>query len=311
MAPSRSPYLTRFLSDFTLGFSDGLTVPFALTAGLSSLGRADTVIYAGLAEVCAGSISMGIGGYLSALDEVPAAPATCRRSDFCTAGDDDEEENGKEELRGMLRHGQHAWSGGSGRSCWGDGIEDGTGHERESGEEEHVVRSHLEPLALPERTVLDILALLRNRPGGVESVALGLRKHGGGSGDLAAAGTSVVVQKGLPTWPVVSGLSIALGYGVGGIIPLTPYLFASTVGRGLRWSIAVCLVALMAFGSGKSWVLRGGGQRGWRRSLGEGVQMLVLGSLAAGAAVLCVSLLGRSTSGDGEDAVRPAGAVRE
>ena len=66
MAKSRSPYLTRFLSDFTLGFSDGLTVPFALTAGLSSLGRADTVISAGLAELCAGSISMGIGGYLAA-----------------------------------------------------------------------------------------------------------------------------------------------------------------------------------------------------------------------------------------------------
>ncbi|TEA18516.1 hypothetical protein C8034_v010900 [Colletotrichum sidae] len=46
-----SPNLARFLSDLTLGFSDGLTVPFALTAGLSSLGRSETVIYAGLAEL--------------------------------------------------------------------------------------------------------------------------------------------------------------------------------------------------------------------------------------------------------------------
>src|ERR1700761_9598356 len=39
------PSLTRFLADFTLGFADGLTVPFALTAGLSSLGQTETVIY--------------------------------------------------------------------------------------------------------------------------------------------------------------------------------------------------------------------------------------------------------------------------
>uniref|UniRef100_A0A8H7N277 Uncharacterized protein n=1 Tax=Bionectria ochroleuca TaxID=29856 RepID=A0A8H7N277_BIOOC len=68
----RDLFIARFLADFTLGFSDGLTVPFALTAGLSSLGTAQTVIYAGFAELCAGSISMGIGGYLSALDEVRA-----------------------------------------------------------------------------------------------------------------------------------------------------------------------------------------------------------------------------------------------
>src|SRR4051812_19127083 len=57
--PVRSwPSLQTFLPDFTLGFADGLTVPFALTAGLSSLGQTSTVIYAGMAEICAGSISM-------------------------------------------------------------------------------------------------------------------------------------------------------------------------------------------------------------------------------------------------------------
>ncbi|KAK8124358.1 uncharacterized protein PG998_000117 [Apiospora kogelbergensis] len=65
----RLPTLSRFLADFTLGFADGLTVPFALTAGLSSLGKTQTVIYAGMAEICAGSISMGIGGYLAAKGE--------------------------------------------------------------------------------------------------------------------------------------------------------------------------------------------------------------------------------------------------
>ena len=46
-----------------IGLSDGLTVPFALTAGLSSIGSARLVVTAGLAELLAGSISMGLGGY--------------------------------------------------------------------------------------------------------------------------------------------------------------------------------------------------------------------------------------------------------
>ena len=53
--------------DIVIGMSDGLTVPFALAAGLS--GAVDTtavVITAGLAEVAAGSIAMGLGGYLAA-----------------------------------------------------------------------------------------------------------------------------------------------------------------------------------------------------------------------------------------------------
>ncbi|HYM21184.1 MAG TPA: VIT1/CCC1 transporter family protein, partial [Candidatus Kapabacteria bacterium] len=53
--------------DIVIGMSDGLTVPFALAAGLS--GAVDTsaiIITAGLAEIAAGSIAMGLGGYLAA-----------------------------------------------------------------------------------------------------------------------------------------------------------------------------------------------------------------------------------------------------
>jgi hypothetical protein len=59
----------RVVSDAIIGLSDGLTVPFALTAGLSALGDTKTVIYAGLAELIAGAISMGLGGYLGAKSE--------------------------------------------------------------------------------------------------------------------------------------------------------------------------------------------------------------------------------------------------
>jgi vacuolar iron transporter family protein len=57
--------------DFVIGMSDGLTVPFALAAGLS--GAVDStaiVITAGLAEIAAGSIAMGLGGYLAGQTEI-------------------------------------------------------------------------------------------------------------------------------------------------------------------------------------------------------------------------------------------------
>src|ERR1700730_7246956 len=53
--------------DIVIGMSDGLTVPFALAAGLSGAVEATGIIItAGLAEIAAGSIAMGLGGYLAA-----------------------------------------------------------------------------------------------------------------------------------------------------------------------------------------------------------------------------------------------------
>jgi vacuolar iron transporter family protein len=54
--------------DIVIGMSDGLTVPFALAAGISGVAGAQTkiVVLAGLAEIAAGSIAMGLGGYLAA-----------------------------------------------------------------------------------------------------------------------------------------------------------------------------------------------------------------------------------------------------
>jgi hypothetical protein len=59
----------RIVSDAILGLSDGLTVPFALTAGLSALGTSRVVVLGGLAELMAGAISMGLGGYVGAKSE--------------------------------------------------------------------------------------------------------------------------------------------------------------------------------------------------------------------------------------------------
>ena len=52
--------------DFVLGMSDGLTVPFALAAGLTSFNNSKVVWLGALAELIAGAISMGIGGFLAA-----------------------------------------------------------------------------------------------------------------------------------------------------------------------------------------------------------------------------------------------------
>ena len=56
--------------DFVIGMSDGLTVPFALAAGLSAVATPSLVITAGLAEIAAGSIAMGLGGYLAGRTEI-------------------------------------------------------------------------------------------------------------------------------------------------------------------------------------------------------------------------------------------------
>ncbi len=59
------------LSDIVIGMSDGLTVPFALAAGLSGAvnGNVNLIWIAGIAEISAGSIAMGLGGYLAGKTE--------------------------------------------------------------------------------------------------------------------------------------------------------------------------------------------------------------------------------------------------
>ncbi|KAF2305673.1 hypothetical protein GH714_007444 [Hevea brasiliensis] len=61
---------SEIIRDIIIGVSDGLTVPFALAAGLSGANVTSSIILiAGIAEVAAGAISMGLGGYLAAKSE--------------------------------------------------------------------------------------------------------------------------------------------------------------------------------------------------------------------------------------------------
>ena len=66
--------------DVVIGMSDGLTVPFALAAGLSgAVASGFVVLVAGIAEMAAGSIAMGLGGYLAARSEADAYRAELAR----------------------------------------------------------------------------------------------------------------------------------------------------------------------------------------------------------------------------------------
>src|ERR1700712_1700706 len=61
---------SEILTDIVIGMSDGLTVPFALAAGLSGAVKdVNLIVIAGIAEIAAGSIAMGLGGYLAGKTE--------------------------------------------------------------------------------------------------------------------------------------------------------------------------------------------------------------------------------------------------
>lgn len=66
--------------DIVIGMSDGLTVPFALAAGLSgAISDNSIIVTAGIAEIVAGSIAMGLGGYLAGKTEIEHYDAELKR----------------------------------------------------------------------------------------------------------------------------------------------------------------------------------------------------------------------------------------
>jgi vacuolar iron transporter family protein len=72
-----------FLKDIVIGMSDGLTVPFALAAGMSGAVSSNAiVITAGIAEIVAGCIAMGLSGYLAGKTELEHYQSELRREHF-------------------------------------------------------------------------------------------------------------------------------------------------------------------------------------------------------------------------------------
>ena len=85
---------------------------------------------------------------------------------------------------------------------------------------------------------------------------------------------------------ITCALTIALGYFVGGFVPLVPYFFVSNVTEGLAWSVGIMCLALFMFGYVKTCL-----NVGWLtlRNVMHGIlgggQMVVVGGVAAGAAM--------------------------
>lgn len=87
---------------------------------------------------------------------------------------------------------------------------------------------------------------------------------------------------------VICALTIAFGYFIGGFVPLLPYFFVGPHDAflALRWSIATMAIALFLFGYGKTCFVSGWrGRRNVRKGMVGGLQMVLVGGVAAGSAM--------------------------
>jgi VIT1/CCC1 family predicted Fe2+/Mn2+ transporter len=210
---------SEMVRDVVIGMADGLTVPFALAAGLSgAVNSTHVVVLAGLAEIAAGSIAMGLGGYMAARG--------------------DAEHYGNERLR-----------------------EEREIVERVKDEEEEIY-SIFEEYGV-ERTESEsvLQALKRNPKAWVDFMMrfeLGLEEPHENRASRSA-------------------LTIAFSYILGGMIPLVPYMMASTASEALMISVGITLFALLVFGAVKGRLTGAGAAR-------SGLQTVLIGGLAAGVA---------------------------
>ncbi len=205
--------------DVVIGMSDGLTVPFALAAGLTgAISQSRVIITAGFAEIAAGSIAMGLGGYLAA--------------------------------RGDAEHYRHEET-----------------REREEivsipeAEAQEVVQLFTTYDLTPQESA-PVVESLRRRPN--DWIAFMMRFELG-------------LEKPDPGRAWRSALTIALAYIVGGVIPLSAYIFVPDAAGALRLSVTVTLLALGVFGAVKARFTGMG-------SLMGAAQTMLIGGLAAGAA---------------------------
>jgi VIT1/CCC1 family predicted Fe2+/Mn2+ transporter len=207
--------------DIVIGMSDGLTVPFALAAGLS--GAVDTtsvIVTAGMAEIAAGSIAMGLGGYLAAKS--------------------DAEHYHKERLREQAE------------------VRDKTAVEEEE------VRDIFRSYALSRDEIEPIVTAMKKQP---ESwIDFMMRFELG-------------LEKPEPRRALMSALTIAVAYIVGGFVPLAPYIFESSARASLPVSVVVTIAALAIFGFIK-------GRFTGAKAIRGALQTALVGGLAAGAAFL-------------------------
>ncbi|KAK4534658.1 hypothetical protein CDCA_CDCA02G0683 [Cyanidium caldarium] len=180
----------QFVQDAILGAADGLTVPFALAAGLSgAFTRSRYIVLAVASELVAGSISMGLGGWLAGRSEVQTFDA--------------ERERERYEVETVPLA------------------------------EEAEIYDIFRPYGVPDRAIESVVAHFRqNRNDWVDFMMkfeLGLNEPDRNR-------------------PWKSALTVGGAYALGGLVPLTPYLFIPAAVEAFRWSVVVSFMALLAFG---------------------------------------------------------------
>ncbi|KKK19054.1 hypothetical protein P175DRAFT_0504253 [Aspergillus ochraceoroseus IBT 24754] len=229
----RSRINPRIVSDAILGLSDGLTVPFALSAGLSALGNTKVVVLGGLAELAAGAISMGLGGYVGAKSEAESYQATVRETTELI-------ESSPSETAAIVYD---------------------------------IFASH----GVPDDAIAPINSSLHASPDRLREFLIHFY-HKESEPDCNQAWTSAI--------------TLALCYFVGGFIPLIPYFIVSHVLVALYASVGVMGVTLLVFGYIKTGVVRGwSGRDNIIAGINGGLQMCVVGGVAAGAAIGLVRLI--------------------
>ncbi|KAI9801971.1 MAG: hypothetical protein M1825_003026 [Sarcosagium campestre] len=219
----------RVISDAIIGLSDGLTVPFALTAGLSAFGDKRVVIFGGLAELIAGAISMGLGGYLGAKSEAESYRATVKETELLVAAPQNERER--------------------------------------------LITAIFATYGVPASMVHPLSQHLNERP----EQLLGFLMHFHQNLVEPAASRAATCAA-----------TIALGYFLGGFIPLIPYFCVGSheVTKGLECSVGVMVFCLFAFGYGKTGIVSGWhGKQNVVAAICGGLQMVFIGGAAAGAAM--------------------------
>jgi len=212
--------------DIVIGMADGLTVPFALAAGLTgAITQTGIIVTAGLAEIAAGSIAMGLGGYLAAKSDAEHYAK--------------EREREKREVA-EIPH-----------------------------EEMREVAEVFQAYGLNEEETWPIVQALKRQPG--NWVDFMMRFELG-------------LEKPQPGRAVKSALTIAGAYIAGGLVPLGPYMFASTAQAALLASVVLTLAALLIFGFVK-------GRFTGTRPVRSALQTALIGSVAAGAAFAIARLI--------------------
>ncbi|KAI0074953.1 membrane fraction protein [Panus rudis PR-1116 ss-1] len=244
--------------DVVIGLSDGLTVPFALTAGLSSLGESKLVILGGVAELIAGAISMGIGGFLASQAE---------RDHYLYL---------KKHTAARVR-----------RSCEGEMEREVYGVLGPIGVDEKTSR-------LVAKNLRDVE--LETNGDGSSSSSMAGSEEGGLRWSNSVGLTAFLLKFGegmeeVPTKRMyISAFTIGMGYLVGGFVPLIPYFFVPIAHIALIYSCIVTGVVLLVFGAVKARVTGAAGT-GVGGYVWGAVSTLLVGGAAAAAAYGIVALL--------------------